>query len=147
VKVSLKILGVAPDVNDNQMVRSRDQVASFRESRRFGASSGTVETPPFAYDFAPSAFFLRSPNFDLKAILNSMTCYFHRVEPCFFGFDIFALGWLRLRPNALIERKAELRRPLSRISPTSHLRYAGRRDRPPACFVLAFTLVADWVAD
>jgi bifunctional non-homologous end joining protein LigD len=37
---------------------------------------------------------------------------FHRVEPCFVAFDILSLNGKDLRWNALIERKAELRRLL-----------------------------------
>jgi len=39
---------------------------------------------------------------------------FHRLEPCFVAFDILSLDGRDLRWNALVERKAELRRLLSR---------------------------------
>jgi len=37
---------------------------------------------------------------------------FHRLEPCFVAFDILSLNGKDLRWNALVERKAELRRLL-----------------------------------
>jgi bifunctional non-homologous end joining protein LigD len=49
---------------------------------------------------------------------------FHRGDPCFFAFDILSRAGHDLRLNALIDRKAELRRVLSRTPTTSRLRYA-----------------------
>src|ERR1700730_12319375 len=56
---------------------------------------------------------------------------FHRVEPCFVAFDILSLNGRDLRWNALIERKAELRRLLgfktSRILYADHVEGEGCR--------------------
>jgi bifunctional non-homologous end joining protein LigD len=49
---------------------------------------------------------------------------FHRGDPCFFAFDILSRDGHDLRLNALIDRKAELRRLLSRTPATSRIRYA-----------------------
>jgi bifunctional non-homologous end joining protein LigD len=54
---------------------------------------------------------------------------FHRGEPCFFAFDILSCDGRDLRLNALIERKAELRRLLSRAPGTSRIRYADHVER------------------
>lgn len=48
---------------------------------------------------------------------------FRRAEPCFVAFDLLFLEGCDLRPNALIERKAELRRLMSRVSSASRIRY------------------------
>ena len=48
---------------------------------------------------------------------------FHRAEPCFFAFDVLFLEGYDLRNNALIERKAELRRLLSGVPLSSRMRY------------------------
>ena len=52
---------------------------------------------------------------------------FHRVEPCFVAFDILSLNGRDLRWNALIERKAELRRLLG--FKTSRVLYADHVER------------------
>jgi bifunctional non-homologous end joining protein LigD len=49
---------------------------------------------------------------------------FQRAEPCFFAFDLLSLEGHDLRRNALIERKAELRRLLTTVSLASRMRYA-----------------------
>lgn len=54
---------------------------------------------------------------------------FHRGEPCFFAFDVLFLEGQDLRTQALVERKAELRRLLSRVSLSSRLRYADHVER------------------
>ena len=60
---------------------------------------------------------------------------FHRGDPCFFAFDLLAYEGKDLRLNALVERKAELRRILARISRNSRVRYAEHiEDRGSALF-------------
>jgi bifunctional non-homologous end joining protein LigD len=49
---------------------------------------------------------------------------FHRGDPCFFAFDILSRDGHDLRLNALVDRKAELRRLLSRAPMSSRIRYA-----------------------
>lgn len=48
---------------------------------------------------------------------------FHRGEPCFFAFDVLSIEGHDWRLNALIERKAELRRLLSGVPVSSRMRY------------------------
>ena len=48
---------------------------------------------------------------------------FHRGEPCFFCFDLLECDGKDFRLNALIERKAELRRILSSVPVHSRVRY------------------------
>jgi bifunctional non-homologous end joining protein LigD len=54
---------------------------------------------------------------------------FHRGDPCFFAFDMLSCDGKDLRWNALLERKAELRRLLSRTPTTSRIRYADHVER------------------
>jgi bifunctional non-homologous end joining protein LigD len=54
---------------------------------------------------------------------------FHRGDPCFFAFDILSCDGHDLRLNALIDRKAELRRVLSKAPGTSRIRYADHIER------------------
>ena len=54
---------------------------------------------------------------------------FHRGEPCFFVFDVLSLEGYDLRNNALIERKAELRRLLSKVPLSSRMRYVDHVER------------------
>jgi bifunctional non-homologous end joining protein LigD len=49
---------------------------------------------------------------------------FHRSEPCFFAFDILSCDGKDLRLNALVERKAELRRLIGRRPASSRVCYA-----------------------
>jgi ATP-dependent DNA ligase len=44
---------------------------------------------------------------------------FHRAEPCFMAFDILSCEERDLRFNALVDRKAELRRLLARRTASS----------------------------
>jgi bifunctional non-homologous end joining protein LigD len=53
---------------------------------------------------------------------------FHRGEPCFFCFDVLECDRKDFRLNALIERKAELRRILSSVPKHSRVRYLGHVD-------------------
>jgi ATP-dependent DNA ligase len=53
---------------------------------------------------------------------------FHRAEPCFFAFDVLFLENYDLRHNALVERKAELRRLLSTAPLSSRMRYVDHVD-------------------
>jgi bifunctional non-homologous end joining protein LigD len=56
---------------------------------------------------------------------------FHRMEPCFVAFDILSLNGRDLRLNALVDRKAELRRLLrfkqGRILYAQHIERDGSR--------------------
>jgi bifunctional non-homologous end joining protein LigD len=54
---------------------------------------------------------------------------FHRGDPCFFAFNILSRDGHDLRLNALIDRKAELRRLLSRAPMSSRIRYADHVER------------------
>jgi bifunctional non-homologous end joining protein LigD len=54
---------------------------------------------------------------------------FHRGNPCFFAFDLLSLEGRDLRLNALIERKGELRRILSKAPANSRIRYADHIER------------------
>jgi bifunctional non-homologous end joining protein LigD len=53
---------------------------------------------------------------------------FQRAEPCFLAFDVLFLEGYDLRYNALIERKAELRRLLSTVPISSRMRYVDHVD-------------------
>jgi bifunctional non-homologous end joining protein LigD len=53
---------------------------------------------------------------------------FHRREPCFFVFDVHSLEGYDLRNNALIERKAELRRLLFGVPLSLRVRYVDHVD-------------------
>jgi len=53
---------------------------------------------------------------------------FHRLEPCFVAFDILSLDGRDLRWNALVERKAELHRLLSKAI-NSRILYADHIER------------------
>jgi bifunctional non-homologous end joining protein LigD len=54
---------------------------------------------------------------------------FHRAEPCFFAFDILSCDGKDLRLNALVDRKAELRRLLVRRTASSRVCYADHVER------------------
>ena len=54
---------------------------------------------------------------------------FHRGEPCFFCFDLLECDGKDFRLNALIERKAELRRILSSVPSHSRVRYLDHVDQ------------------
>jgi bifunctional non-homologous end joining protein LigD len=54
---------------------------------------------------------------------------FHRAEPCFFAFDILSCDGRDLRLNALVDRKAELRRVLIRRSASSRVCYTDHVER------------------
>jgi len=54
---------------------------------------------------------------------------FHRVEPCFYAFDLLMSGGRDLRSERLTDRKHELRRLLTGLPPTSRLRYADHVER------------------
>jgi bifunctional non-homologous end joining protein LigD len=54
---------------------------------------------------------------------------FHRAEPCFLAFDILSCDGKDLRWNALVERKAELRRLLVRRAANSRVCYADHVER------------------